>query len=401
MRKRIQALDGLRGIAVILVVASHFSPDLVLPQTIAWKLLQRISGGGWFGVDIFFVLSGFLITSILLNDRGDWKEFYRNRAFRILPAFLAVFCVVLAFIPKPHALVFFAYLLFVGNFTVLGNNEITPLGHLWSLAVEEQFYLIWPQIAWRLSRSTILKIALSIATVSFLCRVLGAILGVNAYLIYKITPMRLDGIALGCAVAAAVEIPSARDWLNRRWKTAAWLAAAVLMGGIVALKLSLFAWDVRAQMVAIPAVTILTAAMVFAASQRLLPARLSSVLCSRMFVYFGRRSYGLYLIHLPVAYALARRFGHPLGQLRPIPQATASIAIMVLGMALSVALAELSWRIVEQPAQRLKKRLYKSVHENDEMLSLPFEMTAAEERQSLPAESPLSSKAPTDADAKS
>ncbi len=315
MQKRIPALDGLRGIAIIIVVIHHFQSDLMLPGTLMWKLLQRIPSAGWFGVDIFFVLSGFLITSILLDEGIDWKRFYRNRAFRILPAFLVVFIAVLGFVPRPAPWVILAYLFFLGNFTILGFNEIDPLNHIWSLSVEEQFYLVWPQVAWRLSRPAILKIAISLAALSMSCRFIAAAFGANAYELYKVTPTHLDGISLGCAVAAAVGLPSVKSWLTRRWKTVAWLSVAVMVAGFVALRLSFFAWDVRAQIIAIPAVSALTAALVFAASEQLLPLTLSAVLCSRTLIYFGKRSYGLYLIHQPIGYGLLALFGQPIQRL--------------------------------------------------------------------------------------
>ncbi len=108
MQKRIPPLDGLRGIAIILVLIHHFSLGLVFPQTAAGKLLDRILAAGWIGVDIFFVLSGFLITGILLDAGTDWTRFYRNRAFRIVPVFLVVFLAVLSLVAKPPAWVVLA-----------------------------------------------------------------------------------------------------------------------------------------------------------------------------------------------------------------------------------------------------------------------------------------------------
>ena len=93
MQKRILELDGFRGIAVLIVVLCHFNSLLRSPRTIAWKMLERTLDSGWVGVDIFFVLSGFLITSILLDDH-DWKRFYRNRAFRILPPALFILSIL-------------------------------------------------------------------------------------------------------------------------------------------------------------------------------------------------------------------------------------------------------------------------------------------------------------------
>jgi peptidoglycan/LPS O-acetylase OafA/YrhL len=120
--------------------------------------LYRVLDVGWLGVDIFFVLSGFLITSIILKDRSRqdfWVRFYARRGFRILPAFAVVFSASLLAarflvrdIPIPPGYVP-AALLFMANWTVIPNAEMPMLGHLWSLAVEEQFYFIWPQVSKR------------------------------------------------------------------------------------------------------------------------------------------------------------------------------------------------------------------------------------------------------------
>lgn len=97
LNRRIRELDGLRGIAVILVVIAHYQNMLSLPDTTIWMLIQHTINVGWLGVDIFFVLSGYLITSILLEHNIGWQRFYTNRAFRILPAFIVVFSITIYF----------------------------------------------------------------------------------------------------------------------------------------------------------------------------------------------------------------------------------------------------------------------------------------------------------------
>ena len=138
----------------------------------------------------------------------------------------------------------------------------------------------------------------------------------------------------------------------------AWLSAAILACGIVALRFSLFAWDVRAQMIAIPVASTLASALVFAASEQLLSLKLSAVLCNQGLIYFGKRSYALYLIHEPIAQGLLSLFGKSIRQLRPAQQTLISLAMALFGIAVSIGLAEISWRFVEQPSQRLKKRHY-------------------------------------------
>lgn len=355
---RIPELDGLRGIAVLVVVFDHVFAFDGFPQTFSVRVLAHFLGFGWLGVDIFFVLSGFLITRILLSDGSDWKSFYRNRAFRILPAFLIVFVVVLSFVHQAPRLQVLFYLFFLGNFTDLAGLTLTPLAHFWSLAVEEQFYLIWPQAAWRISKPALLKLALCLAAFSFLGRFAAIAAGAGRLFLYKSTPLRMDGIALGCAIAVVAELPSAREWLARRWSVIAWVALAVVVAAVVFLRRSLVRDFFLAELFAIPAVSVLTATLVFAASQHRLPSALSAALRNRVLAYFGARSYGLYLINFPVSYGLGQLSAAVHWKLALAHPARTLALTEISSLALSILLAEASWRFVERPAQRLKKRFF-------------------------------------------
>lgn len=356
---RVPELDGLRGIAVLLVVLFHSSFMLeMFPQRFVVKLLEWLVWPGWLGVDVFFVLSGFLITGILLSDRGDWKRFYCDRAFRILPPFLVVFAVTLSLSQSHPWLQVLAYLLFVGNFAAFAQSALGPLIHLWSLAVEEQFYVLWPQAAWRVSKPALLKIALSLCGASMVCRCVAAAAGINTTVIYWATPTHLDGIALGCAVAIALQIPPARAWLAMRWRAMAWTAVGVLAAGAAFLREPLIVDDIKVLLFAIPAASVLTASVVFAAVEHKLPLIPGAALRNRLLIYFGKRSYALYLIHWPMIAGLdavrAKCTWAPL----KIHGARTLVASEILAIVLSMLLAELSWRMVEQPAQRLKRRWF-------------------------------------------
>jgi peptidoglycan/LPS O-acetylase OafA/YrhL len=356
---RVPELDGLRGIAIILVVLFHASLMLqLLPHVFVVQLLKWLLWPGWLGVDVFFVLSGFLITRILLSDGCDWKRFYRDRAFRILPAFLVVFVLTLSLSRNHPWLQVVPYLFFMGNFTILAGSMFVPFSHLWSLAVEEQFYLFWPQAAWRIPKPALLKIALSLAAFSILCRPAAAAAGMGALAIQRLTPTHLDGIALGCAVAIATQLPNATEWLARRWRAIAWAAIAVLAVGAALLRRPLIAEDIKVLLFAIPAVSVLTATLVFAASQHQLPSALSAALRNRILAYFGARSYALYLIHWPTVIGLYFFFQKFAWNLVKMHRVRALAETEILGIALSILLAEVSWRLIEQPAQRLKRRYF-------------------------------------------
>ena len=171
-RGHILALDGLRGIAILLVVFSHFVSNLRIPADgWAWPLVS-IAHAGWAGVDLFFVLSGFLITGILVDARGSstyFKSFYARRALRILPAYYGFLLAIFVVLPLLHLGAGDNYMLarqHQGWYWLHLTNVMMAIGELpghgpypstlfWSLAVEEQFYLIWPAIVALCSTSTL------------------------------------------------------------------------------------------------------------------------------------------------------------------------------------------------------------------------------------------------------
>jgi peptidoglycan/LPS O-acetylase OafA/YrhL len=147
------ALDGLRGVAVAIVVLSHV-PFGLMPPTAATLTFRRWVGGGWLGVDIFFVLSGFLITALLLAEtpRIRFAAFYGRRALRLLPALWLMLIIVIGYQHLAQQFVREAdysgrqAFLYTYNWSQAHDpaKSLYSLGHLWSLAVEEQFYLVWP-----------------------------------------------------------------------------------------------------------------------------------------------------------------------------------------------------------------------------------------------------------------
>jgi len=189
MENRIKELDGLRGIAVVLVMALHlfkragyFTEHPVLETTIIFTTV------GWVGVDIFFTLSGFLITSILLKSKtGEhyFRNFYVRRALRIFPLYYAAILFVLFFAPKVEeeftnqlSTALPIMLLYQQNWALLfkGFYITQYLGITWSLAIEEQFYLIWPFIVYKLDREKLIRFSIGYIALSIIGRVLGTLL---------------------------------------------------------------------------------------------------------------------------------------------------------------------------------------------------------------------------------
>jgi peptidoglycan/LPS O-acetylase OafA/YrhL len=365
--RRIAELDGIRGVAIAAILTVHSSEFLVVgvKHKPLYYALYRLMATGWLGVDIFFVLSGFLITTILLEDkdRADfWSRFYLHRSLRILPAFAVVFGLTIVAIhfllPETHltAAVILPAILFTENWTVLNGTDMPMLPHLWSLAVEEQFYMAWPQIVWRLSSATVLKVSLGLAVTSELLRVILALNHVGVWIIYAITPTRIDGLALGAALAAAVTLPATHQFLAAYWRRIALASALFLIASFVILHRSLLPDNVLSQIMAIPAAILLTAMLIYGSIASTLPSLLRRTLANPVLAYLGRRSYSLYLIHLPILFGAWQNRVH--GRLSYLPAGLrVNAMLIVISIAICLALTEISWRLVESPAQSLRRVL--------------------------------------------
>jgi peptidoglycan/LPS O-acetylase OafA/YrhL len=220
-RPRIELLDAIRGLAVVLVLAAHFQIVAVLPQTSALsRWVAAVMSWGWCGVDLFFVLSGFLITGILLDTKKTEKRFqyfYSRRILRIFPLYYAVLLLSIvaavllrpslsneAFGPSPVGWVM--YLLYLQNWWIpFGDlHHMEFLGPLWSLAIEEQFYLIWPLFVWQLSTKYLVNFCSLGILGALLLRVwlMPHAATALAYVVYMNTLTRMDALLAGglCAV---------------------------------------------------------------------------------------------------------------------------------------------------------------------------------------------------------
>lgn len=349
------ALDGIRALAIIGVLIFHGNP--------AWL------PGGYLGVDVFFVLSGFLITSIVLHEietRGklDFKNFYVRRARRLLPAlFLVLFATaVLALIFAQDAVAqlrqdILASLFYVNNWSSIASDlsyfeamgRAPMLQHLWSLAVEEQFYLIWPVVVvfaykWR-NRFGVRRVALIGALASTLLMMVLSFLGdmpsgADASRLYFGTDTHAMGLLIGAALASAWSPGRISKRLPAQPKmvlTGIGLGALglVVLFYMFASESSWFMY--RGGFLIFSAIT----AVLIVASTH--PAIKSSrILSVQPLKYIGQRSYGLYLWHWPIFLLL--RPGIDIG--------LDGLAAFALQLSITFALAELSYRFVEMPIRR-------------------------------------------------
>ena len=334
MQQRIPQLDAVRGVA-ILVVMLHNS-----------GAFPRLFAQGWMGVDLFFVLSGFLITGILLDTKqsdGYFRNFYVRRCLRIWPLYYSalffMFVLVPFLRPSEAHMVFgsrsspwWAYPLYLQNFLVPNPTGATGLlAVTWSLAIEEQFYLVWPWVIRYCSHTQLRRVAIAVICVSPALRFYLSLHHVD---IYTNVFCRLDALMAGALLALVLRsenfLPS--NFIKRAW-TALFIAAPLAL-----ITATLNARWIAFSLTAMAAVSFVYLAL-FSAQKWLRVA-----LTNRFLVYTGTISYGLYLLH-KIPFDMAKTFhfdGHPL-------------LILPIAIVASYALATLSWNLLEKPFLRLKR----------------------------------------------
>jgi len=198
-KKRIKSLDGLRGIAILLVLTFHL---------LNFGFLYPIFSLGWIGVELFFVLSGFLITGILLDTKsqsGFIRSFLIRRALRTMPLYYAVIAVFAIIAPHFAPTNWFSqYQLFfwthTSNFLFAMKGGLRPLGHFWSLAIEEQFYLFWPFVMLVFNQKKLIGLSIFLVALGIFLRIY-----FHSYTpIFTVPLKHLDGILIGSIAAVLV-----------------------------------------------------------------------------------------------------------------------------------------------------------------------------------------------------
>lgn len=359
------ALDGVRGIAILLVLIHHWGIPLPAGNPFA-PAAVAFSDSCWVGVDLFFALSGFLITGILadtLGSRNFLKNFYARRFLRIFPLYYGVIAVLLLLTPVLH----FAWgamlpmlLLYLQNTGFVVPLDSYRLAHnvnlnpYWSLAVEEQFYLVWPLVVFMVRDvGRLAKVAFALSGIALLLRIVLVVAGVSPWFVYCFTACRADTLLLGGALALLLRSP--QPGLRKsvvRWTPALALAAAL---ALIAIAIPLHGLDWKdsrlLQTVGYTLVAIASCGLI-AWTQREHSGRFLRHASLR---FFGRYSYGIYMLHLLCFRPVYKWIENQM--LPAVPWwHVAAILSWLASAGLVIGAAVLSFKFYETPFLKLKRK---------------------------------------------
>ena len=307
---KLPALDGIRGVAVLAVMFHHF--ERFVPASGLLAQIKSIAGYGWVGVELFFALSGFLITGILLRTRTTqnyFSSFYGRRTLRIFPIYYATLIVVFAgagFFPTgldrvPATADRWLYFAFLTNWIGVWRNDWPPnvVGHFWTLAVEEQFYLAWPLCVLFFTRRGLWRVAIVLSVFAFTvrCLYLATGNGTGEVGIEFSTVTRMDSLLIGALAAilylrhqeGEVKIPCLRWWIVVPLVA---FAAGILLAPIP----MRFVQSIGYSLLAIGFSALVLASALGEHAHGLFQRTLRT----RVLQLIGKYSYGMYVYHVPV-----------------------------------------------------------------------------------------------------
>jgi peptidoglycan/LPS O-acetylase OafA/YrhL len=362
------ALDGLRAAAVMLVVLHHIYLLTPLQHPVDLAVVS-FARSAWMGVDLFFVLSGFLITGILLDARESeryFRAFYWRRLLRIFPLYYGFLLVVFVIAPALGRPLFpvsgvdtLWFWLHVSNFYVADGWIARGLNHFWTLAIEEQFYLVWPALVYWLPRRIFFGITVALLLCVPLLRLGLSQAGSTNLELYVFTFTRIDTLAFGALVALlARQRGGLLAWRGWAWGVGGLCAAALIGVARISRGLRSWAFSPLENAWVYSAIGLMFAALIVLVLTSPNGRGLNRIFCLPMLRNIGVVSYAIYVFQVPVDVVL-RRYGiHPSFWHAPGELHLASFfGYFVFVFGLTWAIASLSWHAYEKQFLKLKPRI--------------------------------------------
>jgi peptidoglycan/LPS O-acetylase OafA/YrhL len=402
--RAIPTLDGMRGIAVLLVLMFHFAwtfpgDDPTKATSLLEKLAVQIHAftwSGWTGVDLFFVLSGYLITRGLVTPSDKvlgtrLRMFWMRRVLRIFPLYYAVVIVgtVVTLAAGARWIPGLPYWLYMQNYVLAFDDEVMRwTAHFWSLAIEEQFYFVWPIVALVVSRRRLVPVILALVglTVALRAGVTFGGTGIGPFqrwfgpdpaavehgivkFVYRATFTRADGLLLGALVAVTqreVRHPLSRAW--RRLRKPVFVGTALAVAGLYAWEMGLNDYDRRTIGVGYVALALLFASAVSLCADSvgaaevgapsLIGERARRFLSWGPLVSCGKVSYGMYIFHWPLV-VLGVPVLERMQAGKPIASQMGLCGLFIVGGILVIyGFASMSFRFFETPFLKLKGKFH-------------------------------------------
>ena len=364
----IPALDGVRGIAILLVMLLHFTRGYI--NGAFHGVLYQVSNVGWCGVDLFFVLSGFLITGILCDAKDGahyFQNFYMRRVLRIFPLYYGFLLALFVLVPVVHQ---FSPLIrkqmgeqvwlwsYLTNFDyALSSHPLLKdfhLAHFWSLAVEEQFYLIWPAVIFFCQRRTAIRISVICIGTALILRVFLEADHVSSAAIYNLTPCRMDSLAVGALCALLVRSNLNTNKVLKAARLTTFLAGAGLLF-ILAHRGGADENNPLMESIGYTLLAFFFGGIILLSLDAAENNVLSWLLSCPILVVFGLYSYAIYVFHSPLIQLFDRWF--PVQRLSlDVHSRSLGLEIHVLlSMLVSLLIGVLSWNLYEKHFLNLKK----------------------------------------------
>jgi peptidoglycan/LPS O-acetylase OafA/YrhL len=359
----IPVLDGVRGLAISMILIGHWLHGMHLPTTLGRIVLSTLDSF-WIGVDLFFVLSGFLITGILYDTRKSenyFRVFYMRRFLRIFPLYYGFLFLLMA-LTYPLQLtwggrqfIYLAYLQNIGLAHHLSNQPLSPLidiSHFWSLAVEEQFYFVWPAVVFLLKdRRKIMWAAVILTLCSIGLRLLLLSMHYRYEQIYIFTPTRADSLMVGALLALALRSGAEMQVVVKR---AAWVLLPCCVVMLIGMAWPYDGLTWASKEVASVGYTIVALASASLIALSLATPSLKAVFEGGPLRWLGKYSYGIYVFHFPVL-ALAAHLRLPARLSGPSAGDIPQFILSGTALAISIVLAVISFHFYESKFLGLKK----------------------------------------------